>query len=353
MIGARSLLPLENIDLDREGVDCPPRILDRRRRGRLTDRHLGAGRVEQAHALVGQLPAGDEPPREFDGLHHRLVEHRHLVVLFECFDHAAEHPAGHLVGRLLHLHHLESSRQGRILLEILLVFCPGRGGDGPQLTAGERRLEHIGRIPLPRLAAGADQRVGLVDKEDDRRWRLLHLVDHALEPVFEFPLHPSARLQQAQVERAERDIFERLGNIAIGDPLCESFDDRRFSDARLAGEDGIILPPPREDIDDLPHLSLAAPHRVDLARLRAAGEVDRVLIEVWSFGRPTGLAIGPRGRVSGRRVAGGRAAGHEVGFGGPGKHARRLTTKHIGRDPAKLIRGREEPLGERFVGEQG
>ena len=321
MIGARSLLPLQNINLDREGVDRPPRILDRRRRGRLPDCHLGAGRIEQAHALVGQLPAGDEPPREFDGLHHRLVEHRHLVVLFERFDHAAEHPAGHLVGRLLHLHHLKPPGQGRVLLEILLVFGPGRGGDGPQFAAGERRLEHIGRITLPCLAAGADQRVSFVDKQNDRRRRLLHLVDHALEPVFEFPLHASARLQQAQVERAERDVLEWLRHVAIGDPLGESFDDRRLADARLAREDRVVLPPPREDIDDLPHFGLAAPHRIDLARLRAAGEVDRVLIEIGRLGRPAGLAIGPSGRIIRRRIAGGRAAGHEVGFGRSRKHA--------------------------------
>jgi len=34
------------------------------------------------------------------------------------------------------------------------------------------------------------------------------------------------------------------------------------------------LPPPREDVDDLPHLSLAAEHRVDLARLRTAREAE-------------------------------------------------------------------------------
>ena len=225
------------------------------------------------------------------------------MVLFERLDHAAEHPAGHLVGRLLHLHHLKPPGQGRVLLEILLVFGPRGGGDRSQFTAGERRLEHVGRIPLPCLAAGADQRVGLVDEENDRRWRLLHLVDHALESVLEFPFHASARLQQAQVERAERDILQRLRHVAIGDPLGESFDHGRLADARLAGEDRVVLPSPREDVDDLPHFGLAAPHRIDLARLRAAGEVDRVLIEIGRLRWPTRLAIGPSGRIILRRVA--------------------------------------------------
>ena len=267
-------------------------------------------------------------------------------MLFERVDHAAEHPAGHLVGRLLHLHHLKPPGKGCVLLEILFVFSPGRGGDRPQFTAGERRLEHVGRIPLPRLAAGADQRVGLVDEENDRRWRLLDLVNHALEPVLEFTFHARARLQQAQVERAERNVLQRLRHVAIGDPLGESFDDRRLSDARLAGEDRVVLPSPREDVDDLPHLGLAAPHRIDLAGLRAAGEVDRVLIEIGRLRWPARLAIGPCGRIATRRVARGRAARHEVGFGRSRKHARRLAAEHVGRDPAKLIRRGKQPLGE-------
>jgi hypothetical protein len=36
-----------------------------------------------------------------------------------------------------------------------------------QLAAGERRLEHVGRVDRALGRAGADERVQLVDEEDD------------------------------------------------------------------------------------------------------------------------------------------------------------------------------------------
>ena len=70
--------------------------------------------------------------------------------------------------RLLDLDDLEPAGQGGVLLEVFLVFGPGGGGDGPELAAGKGRLEQVGGVALPGLAAGADHGVGLVDEQDDR-----------------------------------------------------------------------------------------------------------------------------------------------------------------------------------------
>lgn len=48
----------------------------------------------------------------------------------------------------------------------------------------------------------------------------------------------------------------------------ETFDNRRFSDARLAGQDRVVLPASRENVHDLPNLEIAAEHRVDLSGSR-------------------------------------------------------------------------------------
>ena len=50
----------------------------------------------------------------------------------------------------------------------------------------------------------------------------------------------------------------------------EAFDHRGLADAGLAGEDRIVLPPPRQDVDDLADLGIAAEDRIDLARLAPA-----------------------------------------------------------------------------------
>ena len=122
-----------------------------------------------------------------------------------------------LFGGLLDLDDLEAAGQSRVLLEVLLVFGPGGGGDGAQFAARQRRLEQVGGVALSGLAAGADHGVGFVDEEDDRRGRGLHFFDQALQPVLEFALDARAGLQQGQIERAQRDVLQRRGHVALGD----------------------------------------------------------------------------------------------------------------------------------------
>src|SRR3546814_20472512 len=71
---------------------------------------------------------------------------------------------------------------------VLLVLAPGGRGDGAQLAARQCRLEQVGGVVLARRAAGADQRVRLVDEHDDRLRAGLDLVEHALEPRLELEI---------------------------------------------------------------------------------------------------------------------------------------------------------------------
>ena len=132
----------------------------------------------------------------------RLVEHLHAMMLLEHRGDAAHHQDGLLLARLGDLHDLEATRQRRILLDVLLVLGPGRRGDRAQRAARQRRLEQVGGVAGALRAAGANQRVRLVDEQDDRLRRGLHFVDHLAQAILELALHARAGLQQADVERA-------------------------------------------------------------------------------------------------------------------------------------------------------
>ena len=187
---------------------------------------------------------------------------------------------------------MKTTGQGRVFLEIFFIFGPRGGGDCAEFTASKRWLEHVGRISLACLPTGADECVGFVYKENDWRWRLLDLFDHALEPIFKLAFHACTRLQEAQIERAEGNFLQRFRHVATGDALRKSFNNGRFSNACFARENRIVLSATREDIDDLPHLRFAAEHRIDLAGFGPCGEVDRVLVKVWRGRGAFGLAIG-------------------------------------------------------------
>ena len=120
------------------------------------------------------------------------------MVLLEHPGDPAHHDDGAVLVRLLDLDDLEPAGERGVLLEVLLVLGPGGRGDRPEVAAGQGRLEQVGGVPLPGLAPGADQGVGLVDEQDDRHRRRLDLGDHLLEPVLELPLHPRPGLEQAR-----------------------------------------------------------------------------------------------------------------------------------------------------------
>ena len=143
----------------------------------------------------------------------------------------------------------------------------------------KRRLQQIGGVALSRRAAGADHRVRFVDEEDDRPRARLDFLDHRFEPVFELASDPGARLQQAEIERPHGDVAQRRRHVALRDAHREPLDDRGLADPGLAGQDRVVLAPPRQDVDDLADFAVAAEDRIDLPGARHRCEVDRELRE--------------------------------------------------------------------------
>ncbi len=192
----------------------------------------------------------------------------------------------------MQLHRLEAPGQCRVFLEVFLVLAPGRCSDGAQLAACQGRLEQIGRIAAAGLAAGANQRVRLVDEQDDRLRRALHFVDHTLQPAFEFALHTCAGLQQAEVQAEQLDALECRRHFAAGDAQGQAFDDGGLADPGLADHDRIVLSPPGEDVDHLADRRVAAEHRIELA---VAGLLGEVVGKARQVGFATGWLLAVRG----------------------------------------------------------
>ena len=73
-----------------------------------------------------------------------------------------------LLGRwLCDAHGLKAPLERRVLFNILAVLLKRRRADDLQLAAAERRLEDVRRVDRALGRARADDRVQLVDEEDD------------------------------------------------------------------------------------------------------------------------------------------------------------------------------------------
>jgi hypothetical protein len=62
---------------------------------------------------------------------------------------------------------LEATFERGVLLDVLAVLVEGGRADALDLAAREGGLQHVRRVDRAFGAAGADERVQLVDEEDD------------------------------------------------------------------------------------------------------------------------------------------------------------------------------------------
>jgi Protein of unknown function (DUF3170). len=142
-------------------------LLDLRREVLALEAHAAAGLVDEVDGLVREEPVGDVAVGEVRRVDERLIGELHLVVLLVALPESLEDLDRVGDGRLLDLDRLEAPLKGRVLLQVLAVLLERGGAHGLQLAAGEHGLEDARRVDRALGRPGADERVDLVDEEDD------------------------------------------------------------------------------------------------------------------------------------------------------------------------------------------
>ncbi len=253
--------PLDLVDLGRHRVD-----LDLQPRGRL---------VDQVDRLVGQEAVGDVALREGRrGDDRRVGDADAVVLLVAPLEPAQDRDRVVDVG-LADQHRLEAPLQRRVLLDVLAVLVERGRADRAQLAAGQHRLQQVGGVDRAFGGTGADDRVQLVEEEDDLALRLLHLGQHRFQPLLELAAVFGAGQQRADVERDHAAVAQALGHVAVDDPLRQALDDRGLADTGIADQHRVVLGPPGEHLDHAADLLVAADHRVELVRPGASAVRSR------------------------------------------------------------------------------
>ena len=201
----------------------------------------GAGLVDEVDGLVRQEAVGDIAVGERRGGDQRLILDfdavEDLVALLE----AAQDGDRVLDGRLSDHHGLEAALERCVLLDVLAVFVERGRTDAVQLAACEHRLEQVACIHAALGLARADDRVELVDEQDDAAVAGLDVVQHRLEALFKLAAELRARDQRAHVEGEDRLVLEAVRHVAAHNALRKALGDSRLADARLADEHRIVL----------------------------------------------------------------------------------------------------------------
>ncbi|MNS52490.1 hypothetical protein D3C72_852070 [compost metagenome] len=200
-----------------------------------------SGFVHQVDCLIRQEPVGDVAVGKRRSCNKGGIRDTNLVVLFVFFLQPAQDRDRVLNGRLIHQHRLETAGKGRILFHMLAIFIERGGADAVQLTAGKGGLQEVGRVHRAIGLAGADQRVHLVDEQDDAAVFGLHLVQHSLQTLFKLTAIFRTGNQRAHIERHQLLVLQAFGHVAIDDAQRKTFGNRRFTDAGFTDQHGIVL----------------------------------------------------------------------------------------------------------------
>src|SRR6266508_4028630 len=257
--------PLGLVELEGGGVDLHPQA-----RG---------GLVDEVDRLVGEEPVRDVAVGEDRGRDERRVTDANAVVRLVALLQAAENGDRVHDGRLADEDRLEASLEGRVLLDVLAVLVERRRADRAQLAAREHRLQQIRGVDGALGGARANDRVQLVDEQDDLALAHLDLLEDGLDPLLELAAVLRAGEERADVERPHALALEALGHVARDDALCEALGDRGLPHSGVADQHRVVLRPPREHLDDAADLLVAADDRVELALFRELGEVAAELLE--------------------------------------------------------------------------
>ena len=159
---------------------------------------------------------------------------------------------------------LKSSLQGGIFFNMLAVFVERRCADALDFTAGQRRFEDVGSVDRAFGCAGSDNRMQLVDEEQNISV-LFDLVHDGFDALFKLAAVFRARDHQRQIERNQFFLAQIVGNIAANDRLRKPFDNRCFSDPGLADQYRIIFAAAAENENQSLHLIAAADDRIHFA----------------------------------------------------------------------------------------
>ena len=237
------------------------------------------GFVDQVDGLVGQETVGDVAVRQGRGGNDRRVGDAHAVMLLVFVLQAAQDRDRVFDRRLRHENRLEAPRQRRVLLDMLAVFIERGRADAMQFAARERRLEQIGRIHRAVGLSGADQRMHLVDEQDDLAVRTGDFVQHGFQALFELAAIFRAGNERAEIERQQALVLQALRHVAIEDAQGEAFHDRGLADAGLADQHRIVLGAPGENLDGAADFLVAPNHRIELAVARGLRQIAGIFLQ--------------------------------------------------------------------------
>ena len=264
--------------LDAGFLDVGLEFLDLGWPGHGLDAGTGSGLVHDVDGLVRQETAGDVAVGKFDGRSDGVVGEVHLVMILVTGAKALENLDCILDGGRLDLDGLEASLEGGVLLDVLAILVEGGGADALHLASAQCRLDDVGGVHCALGGSGTNDSVQLVDEKDDVLGSA-NLVHHGLDAFLELAAVLGAGYHQREVEGDDAFFAQNLGDVPLGNLLCQALDDGGLAHAGLAQQHRVVFRSAAENLNDPLDFLGAADDRIHLALLGDLSEVAAERLE--------------------------------------------------------------------------
>ena len=146
--------------------------------------------------------------------------------------------------RLIDEDGLEAPFQGGILFDMFSIFIECRRADQMQFAAGQHGLEQVGGIHGSFGRSRSDDRMQLIDEQQDLPLRGLDLLQTAFNRSSNSPRNFAPATKRSHVEHHDAFLLQSFRHVAFDDADGQSFDDRGLADAGFADQHGIVLRSP-------------------------------------------------------------------------------------------------------------
>ncbi len=100
---------------------------------------------------------------------------------------------------------------------MLAIFVERGRADAVQFTARQGRLQKVRGVHCAISLAGADERMHLIDEQNDAALRRGHFVEDGFQPFLELAAIFGAGDERAKIERQQAFVAQALRHIAIDD----------------------------------------------------------------------------------------------------------------------------------------
>ena len=244
------------------------------------DTRFSSGFIHHVDGLVRQEAGGDVAVGEFDaGLDGVGFEFGFVVFLVLRLEPVEDHN-GVFHGRRLDLDGLETALEGGVLFDVLAVLVEGGRAHDLHFAAAQGGLENVRGIHGALGGTGADNRVQLIDEQNDVL-RFPDLVHHRLDAFLELTPVLGTGHHEGEIQGDHALGGEQFGHIALGDFLGEAFDDGGLAHARFAQQHRIVFGPATQNLNDSLNLRLTPDDRIHLSLAGEFGQISTESFQGW------------------------------------------------------------------------